>query len=498
MSIRDKIFPVLQVDPAAGAVEHEGRWYTWGQLQGIVTGIGRLLDAAGLPPGSPIGLLCRNSPEYVGALTGVICSHRCLVPINPFTSAARFCADLAELDLPVLIASASDWKAPELLALAHERQFMGIVLDGEKVHCHPGLNRPGPRKFRQPMPDVSIEMLSSGTTGKPKRIKLTAANLEKALAGKGKIIGGKPVLARSAGLVSAPLVHISGIFWVLSHLAEGRASALLDRFSVEAWVGAVKRHGLRYAGLVPTGIKMLLDANIPKEDLASLVAVRSGTAPLPVALQQQFEARYGVPVLNQYGATEFAGAVIGWTLEQRNQYADTKPGSVGKPFPGVEVRIVQAGNDKAVDVGEVGLLCVKAPQLGGKEWVRTTDLASMDGEGFVWIRGRADNAIIRGGFKIAPSEVVAILEQHPQILHASVVGLAHERLGQVPVAAVQLRPGAEAVTGEELKRWAKEKMTSYFVPVDIKVVDALPRTPSMKVSEPDVKALFNASEIQAA
>ncbi|MOA02281.1 Long-chain-fatty-acid--CoA ligase FadD19 [compost metagenome] len=97
-----------------------------------------------------------------------------------------------------------------------------------------------------------------------------------------------------------------------------------------------------------------------------------------------------------------------------------------------------------------------------------------------------------------PSEVVAILEQHPWILHASVVGLPHERLGQVPVAAVQLRPGVPTPSVEELRRWSKERMTSYFVPVDFRVVDALPRTPSMKVSEPDVKALFNAADYQAA
>ncbi len=498
MTIKDKILPVLEVDPAAGAVEQDGQWLSWGQLKHMIDGVGRLLSAAGVAEGSPVGLLCRNRPEHVGALSGVICADCCLLPINPFTSPDKVCGDVAELDLPVLVASVEDWQLPGLLELARAQQMMAIAFQGTDVFCLKGLERPGQRQYRAPMPGVAIEMLSSGTTGKPKRIKLSTENLEKGLVGKGRVENGKPVLARSAGLVGAPLVHISGIFWVLSHMVEGRTSALLDRFSVASWVGAVKRHGLRYAGLVPTGIKMLLDADVPKEDLASLMCVRSGTAPLPVELQKAFEDKYGIPVLNQYGATEFAGAVIGWTLEQRKQYGDSKPGSVGKAFPGVQVQIVDAESGEPVPSGATGLLSIKAPQLGGKDWIRTTDLASVDADGFVWIRGRADNAIIRGGFKIVPSEVVAILEQHPWILHASVVGLPHERLGQVPVAAVQLRPGVPTPSVEELRRWSKERMTSYFVPVDFRVVDALPRTPSMKVSEPDVKALFNAADYQAA
>ena len=156
----------------------------------------------------------------------------------------------------------------------------------------------------------------------------------------------------------------------------------------------------------------------------------------------------------------------------------------------MQIRIVDPVSEQDAPLGQTGLLWIKAPQLGGRDWVKTTDLASQDAEGFVWIRGRADNAIIRGGFKIVPSEVVAILERHPSVRSAVVIGLPEERLGHVPVAAVELRPEAAPVTGDELRQWARDNMTAYFVPVEIKVVDRLPRTPSMKVSEPDVKALF--------
>jgi acyl-CoA synthetase (AMP-forming)/AMP-acid ligase II len=134
---------------------------------------------------------------------------------------------------------------------------------------------------------------------------------------------------------------------------------------------------------------------------------------------------------------------------------------------------------------------VRSAQLGAEAgWVRTTDLAELDADGFLWIRGRADNAIIRGGFKIAPAEVVEVLERHPSVQEASVVGLADERLGAVPVAAVELVSGAPAIDGEELRSFAREHLTGTQVPSRIVVVEALPRTPSLKVSQPGVKALF--------
>jgi len=497
MTIRERIRPLMEIDPAAGCVEQDGHWYSWGQVRQVVDGIGALLAQAGVAAGTPVALLMRNRAQHVAALAGVLCADTCLLPVNTFTSADKLRADVAELDPAVLVATGEDWALPGLADEAREQRRMAIVIDGDRVRCLDGLERPGTRAYRAPLPGVAIEMLSSGTTGKPKRIRLATANLEKGLISKALVVDGKPALRSSAGLVSAPLVHISGTLWALSHMAEGRASVLLDRFSVESWVGAVKRHRLRYAGLVPTGIKMVLDAGVPKEDLASLIAVRAGTAPLAPELQAAFEERYGIPILNQYGATEFAGGVIGWTLEMRQKYGNSKPGSVGRVNPGVQIRIVDPDEEADVPVGQTGLLWIKAPQLGDREWVKTTDLASMDAEGFVWIRGRADNAIIRGGFKIVPSEVVAILERHPSVRSAAVIGLPDERLGQVPVAAIELSPEAPQVTGDALRAWARDNMTAYFVPAMIKVVERLPRTPSMKVSEPEVRALFAAAATAA-
>ena len=122
--------------------------------------------------------------------------------------------------------------------------------------------------------------------------------------------------------------------------------------------------------------------------------------------------------------------------------------------------------------------------------MRTTDLARIDADGFLWVVGRADGAINRGGFKLLPSQVEKVLEQHASVAETSVVGIEDSRLGEVPVAAVVLRKGAPAIDEAELVRFAAEHLTGYQRPTQYRIVEALPRTPSMKVSQPEVRQPF--------
>ena len=167
-------------------------------------------------------------------------------------------------------------------------------------------------------------------------------------------------------------------------------------------------------------------------------------------------------------------------------------GAAGRAFPGAELRVVSPEGD-ALPAGTVGLLEIRTAQSpeGGDNWLRTSDLAEIDEDGFLWIRGRADDAIIRGGFKVQPDTVKKALERHPAVLEAAVAGRPDERLGQVPVAAVELRSGAEAPTPAELVALCREVLTPYEVPAEVLVVGELPRGPSMKVSRPDLLALFD-------
>jgi acyl-coenzyme A synthetase/AMP-(fatty) acid ligase len=237
-------------------------------------------------------------------------------------------------------------------------------------------------------------------------------------------------------------------------------------------------------------MKMVVDADVPREELASLRAVTSGTAPLSPELQATFEERYKIPVLVTYGATEFAGAVAGWTIGDHRAFGLAKRGSVGRAHPGCELRIVDPESGAVLGTDEVGLLEVRSEQTASRGWVRTSDNARIDADGFLWIMGRADGAINRGGFKIDPASVSRVLERHPAIREAAVVGLADERLGEVPVAVLELAEGVETPTEEELHDFARAHLTRYHVPVRFKIVEAIPRTPALKPSLPALRELF--------
>jgi acyl-CoA synthetase (AMP-forming)/AMP-acid ligase II len=230
-------------------------------------------------------------------------------------------------------------------------------------------------------------------------------------------------------------------------------------------------------------IKMIWDADVPPEKLSSLVAIRSGTAPLDPDLQARFEEKYGVPILIDYGATEF-GSVAAWNITDHKQFAKQKRGSVGRAVPGVEIRAVDPETGAEITDGEsIGILEVKLKT--NPEWVRTTDLAIVDKDGFLYIRGRADDAIVRGGFKVLPNDVIGVLQQHPDVADVVVVGVPDERLGQVPVAVIEPRSGAKPEP-DALKAFAKERLTPYQVPVAYKIVDKIPRSASMKAIKPEI------------
>ena len=204
-----------------------------------------------------------------------------------------------------------------------------------------------------------------------------------------------------------------------------------------------------------------------------------------------------MPVLISYGATEFGGGVAGWNLADHRAFWAAKRGSVGRAHAGCELRVVDPDGDPLGPDAE-GLLEVKAGQLGDAgDWVRTTDLARIDADGFLWILGRADQAIIRGGFKVQPDDVRAALERHPAVRGAAVVGRADRRLGAVPVAAVELRAGAAAVGPDDLLAHAATVLARYELPAEIRIVDALPRTDSGKVDLAAVRALFDAAQAGA-
>ncbi|QUM70686.1 class I adenylate-forming enzyme family protein [Sphingopyxis granuli] len=490
----EKLRAIMALDPDRTEVDFEGRDYSWGRIADSVRAIESALEAMGLPADARVGVMLRNRPGHIAAIVAVLSTDRCLVTLNPVLPDERLFADVETLGLPVVIADTTDLARPGLSA-ALARAGSAIVEIGPRLEAV-RVVEPQIRADIRTSPGIAIEMLSSGTTGMPKRIPLSREAFDASFRGftkyeRGRSFDDPPKLNSGCTMVVNPLTHIGGIYGCIAALAAGRKIALLEKFSVEAWVAAVKRNRPAVAPAVPSAVRMLLDADVDPADLSSLRSLISGTAPLPADLVDAFFDKYGIPICSNYGATEFAGAIAGWTIDDFRSLWKEKRGAVGRVHGDIEARIVDPDSGAILAPGEEGLLELKGRQLNNDlQWLRTTDRATLDTDRFLYILGRADNAIIRGGFKVHPDDVVRVLNDHPAVREAAVVGVRDERLGAVPAAAVILRDGASAPSVGDLKAWLKDRLIAYQVPVHIRFVADFPRTPSMKPSADGLQALF--------
>lgn len=490
---------VLAIDPHAPAIEFEGRWESWGGLSARMTAVQRLL--ADVAPGADVrvGILLRNRLPHLAALYSVLAGGQCLVTLNPLYPDATISADITALDLPVVIGARADLERPGVAEAARQRGTALIVLP-DTWSDHPEvLLAPVDRiQARRTAPGTLIEMLTSGTTGLPKRVPLRRAAFEASFNVTLKAEGAldaAPQLRPGVLISGAPLTHIGGVWGAMTALCLGRQFVFMEKFSVASWVDAIERHRPRAASLTAAGLRMVLDADVPKEALSSLLVLTAGAAPTDPALVDAFLDHYGIPILTNYGATEFAGPVARWTLPDFKANWTAKRGSVGRLHANVEGRVVHPVSGEPLSPGEEGVLELRAAQLIDPDgWLRSTDKARIDADGYLWITGRADGVIIRGGFKMSPEDIVRALEAHPLVREAVVVGIPDERLGQVPAAAIMLRRGVDAPHPSALSDHLRQTLAPYQIPTRYLIVDDVPRTASMKPVLPQVAQMLAAME----
>ncbi|WP_293001739.1 AMP-binding protein [Mycobacterium sp.] len=470
-----RIDDVLHLEPNAPALEYDRQWSSWGQVDSLAA---RISDLVG--DGQPqVGIMLRNRPAHVASLLGVLRRGATVVVINPARGAERIRADVDQLALPMIIAEPGD------LTTLGEQVATTLVsisdLDGE-----PNVTEAVEDRAAQTRSGTAVRMLTSGTTGPPKRVDLSYDMLAHSALGPEVNPDSTPAeVRRGVAIVNSPLVHIGGVFRILQCVAEARPFVLLERFELDRWAEAVRAHRPRAVSLVPTALRMVLHSNLSREDLSGIRAVTSGTAPLSPDDSDAFTEKFGIPVLTSYAATEFGGGVASWTLPDYRDHWRAKRGSVGRANPGAQLRIV---DDDGVPVGpdHIGLLEVKPAQLGpSADWMRTTDVGRIDADGFLWIVGRADQAIIRGGFKVLPDDVRAAVESHPAVAGAAVVGRPDARLGETPVAMVEFRAGQSA-SADEIIEYLRNRLARYEIPTGVEIVEEIPRTPSGK---PDLTAV---------
>ena len=182
-------------------------------------------------------------------------------------------------------------------------------------------------------------------------------------------------------VLTFPIGNISGLYYLIPSIGTGRRLVLLERFKLDDWLAAIRRHGCTYAAVPPAALRMLMDTQLQKGDLGNLAALGTGAAPLDPKLQAGFEERFGIPVLIGYGATEFCGVVANWTPEDHKQYGALKRGSVGRARPGVQLRIVDRDTGAVNPADVPGEIEASVPRIG-PGFIRTTDLGHLDSDGF--------------------------------------------------------------------------------------------------------------------
>jgi acyl-CoA synthetase (AMP-forming)/AMP-acid ligase II/alkylation response protein AidB-like acyl-CoA dehydrogenase len=443
------------------------RSVTAGEARRAATAVAEQLCDAGVEPGQLVAVQFPNGPEMVTTMFGVWLAGAVFVPVN-----SR--APQAEVDRVLRTVEPAAFLRPDGMR----------TRDGAATSD----------------PEAAFVLWTSGTTGESKAVLHThTAYIELLDRVLGELKTGRRgrELAPTPNLIPVSLALNAGIYNVLFGLRAGASIVIMERFDTEQFAQLVRRFGIRSTVLPPAAITMLTDDE-SIDDLTPLRYVRSITAPLSPHEARRFAARFGVIVLNGYGQAEI-GEVIGWTAADARAHPE-KIGAVGRPHAGVQVKIIGDGGGAAPE-GDVGELAVRPPRmasgyLGGGRfddrldeggYLRTGDLARIDTDGFVWIEGRVDDVINRGGNKVHPAQVEEVLRGAPGVRDAAVVGAADVRLGEVPVAFFV----GDAVP-TELERLCREQLVGYKVPVAFHRVDALPRSEAGKVLRRDLVATLDA------
>ena len=490
MDFIDRLLDQMQQADEAAALMFEGRTFNWGAVRHAGERLEELLRQAGIDSIQTVGVLSRNRPGHAVAILNVISSGRSLSVIYTMQSSDGIARDIRTLKLPAIIGAAEDWSA-EAISAAQDtgsaalslvsREELALELLPQAAQADPALLRTSPKP-------LTLALLSSGTTGKPKRIDFPQAVLDRML--DTMAVGDQPGDVPGPEINFFPLSGMGGMTPFLASICRAGSVCLLERYKLDDWLAAIARFRPRTIIMLPAIIREVLDKQVPISRFESVKIVWGGSAPLDPATQEEFENTYNIPIIWGYGATEFAGTAASWTLALREQFGKTKLGSVGRPLTGVSIRIVDPDTGVERPCGEEGLLEARIPALGDG-WIRTTDLAVMDQDNFLFLRGRADQAIIRGGFKVLPETIADALLQHPSVRDAMACGIADRRLGQVPVAAVELKEDSRDISEEELLSFLRSRLVTYAIPTRVHIVARLPRTGNMKASVAALRDVFS-------
>ncbi len=468
-----------------------GRTFTYGDLAQQSARFDAWLTQAGVPRGASVALLLPNGAQAALLFLATMVSGRVTVPINLLSTPAQLHHALVHSGATVLFTCAElvsrvNDIAPRLAESGATPRVLQIDPDAAQLDI-----ADLPEAATPTVPetdDVALLMYTSGTTGMPKGVPLTHANLLHAA----RSIGAWHGLTSADRVLSAlPLYHINGqVIGTLTPFCSGGSIVAPRKFSASQWWGLVETYHCTWLNMVPTIIAYLLNAPAENDRPVPWVRFgRSASAPLPVEHHRAFEKRFGVSVIEGMGMTETASMVFCNPQQKGAQ----RYGSPGLPC-GVEARIIAPDGTPLPD-GETGEIALRgdnvmkgyhrnpeetARTIDTDGWLHSGDLGHRDADGYFFITGRIKELIIKGGENIAPREIDEVLLQHPAVLEAAAIGLPDPNYGQEIHAAVVLKPDATA-TEADLREFCLAILGKYKTPQQIRIMDDLPKGASGKV-----------------
>jgi long-chain acyl-CoA synthetase len=318
----------------------------------------------------------------------------------------------------------------------------------------------------------ALVLFTSGTTGLPKPVPITHRSiLERLTAYRPPFDASRPP---ATTIMCVPSFHVGGMLGLIMTLYAGDTSVIQPRFDAARWLEIVSEHRIASVFLVPTMLARILDhPAFASTDLSALRVISYGAAAAPSALIERAMASLPhVGFANVFGQTETLGAYT--TLGPDDHRDPRRVGSVGRPLPGVELRIVDPDTEADVATGEVGEIWMKGSQNVRGGWLHTGDWGRLDEDGYLFPAGRRSDTINRGGEKFGPVEVVTVLADHPAIAEIAVAGVPDEEMGERVGVIVVLAEGEAPPTTEELREWSRDRLAAYKLPEIVVIAEALP------------------------
>jgi acyl-CoA synthetase (AMP-forming)/AMP-acid ligase II len=516
MNTNDFLSIATAICPDRDFLVFEGQRRSFAETNDRVNRLAHALRKLGIQQGDRIGMLQVNCPHYVEAYFAAAKLGAIFVPLNFRAKTDELSYMIGNAEVTILFVGARYIDMVDNMLSRFSTVKACICVDEKqdgKLFYEDLVESASPDEVASDIgdDDITILMYTAGTTGRPKGVPLSHSGFVSYVLE--NVEPANPEI-EERNLLTVPLYHVAGMQAMLAGVYGGRTLVLMRQFEVKEWMKTIQDERASRAMLVPTMLKWVIDdPDFHTYDLSSLRVITYGAAPMPFeVIKKAIQELPWVRFINAFGQTETASTITtlgpeDHILEGTDEEIDKKlkrlTSSIGRPLPDVKVKIVD-GKGNPLPLNAVGDILAKGPRImtgywGDEEktaqvitsdgWLRTGDKGWLDEDGYIYLAGRGDDMIIRGGENISPEEIENALHSHPKIEEAAVIGIADPEWGQEPRAVVVLKKAEEA-TAEEIMEYCRSRLAGFKRPRSVIFVDSLPRNAMGKVLKKELRETF--------